>query len=182
MKSANIFLYSSTLQPRQPQPETTPARRAEKFNLQLLLRTRRLRASQTALSFASVWFFSDVYRSFVKFVCSHPPGIMTRRSCAIYATGIVCAHLLILGIALVVAQVFQTMIHSRLKKVSLLLYCLFTFTRFINCFLLPPSPHHLSHRGLSVTAVATGISLVVGVHAGSQDHQYPDLLKLYFLF
>ncbi|MEQ2160911.1 hypothetical protein GOODEAATRI_004354 [Goodea atripinnis] len=41
---------------------------------------------------------------------------MTRRSCAIYATGIVCAHLLIVGIALVVAQVFQTMIHSRLKK------------------------------------------------------------------
>lgn len=50
---------------------------------------------------------------------THPPsGIMTRRSCAIYATGIVCAHLLIVGIALVVAQVFQTMIHSRLKKVS----------------------------------------------------------------
>uniref|UniRef100_A0AAQ4Q919 Scavenger receptor class B, member 2a n=1 Tax=Gasterosteus aculeatus aculeatus TaxID=481459 RepID=A0AAQ4Q919_GASAC len=43
---------------------------------------------------------------------------MTRRSCCIYATGIVCAHLLIVGIALVVAQVFQTMIHSRLKKVS----------------------------------------------------------------
>uniref|UniRef100_G3PKW9 Scavenger receptor class B, member 2a n=1 Tax=Gasterosteus aculeatus aculeatus TaxID=481459 RepID=G3PKW9_GASAC len=41
---------------------------------------------------------------------------MTRRSCCIYATGIVCAHLLIVGIALVVAQVFQTMIHSRLKK------------------------------------------------------------------
>lgn len=43
---------------------------------------------------------------------------MTRRSCAIYATGIVSAHLLIVGIALVVAQVFQTMIHERLKKVS----------------------------------------------------------------
>lgn len=43
---------------------------------------------------------------------------MTRRSCAIYATGIVCAHLLIVGIALLVAQVFQTMIHSRLKQVS----------------------------------------------------------------
>lgn len=45
---------------------------------------------------------------------------MTRRSCAIYATGIVCAHLLILGIALLVAQVFQTMIQERIKKVSLL--------------------------------------------------------------
>lgn len=42
---------------------------------------------------------------------------MTRRSCAIYATGIVCAHLLILGIALLVAQVFQTMIQERIKKV-----------------------------------------------------------------
>lgn len=46
---------------------------------------------------------------------------MTRRSCAIYATGIVCAHLLIVGIALLVAQVFQTMIHSRLKQVRHLL-------------------------------------------------------------
>lgn len=43
---------------------------------------------------------------------------MTRRSCCIYVTGIVSAHLLILGIALVVAQVFQTMIHERLKQVG----------------------------------------------------------------
>uniref|UniRef100_A0A8C9TX57 Lysosome membrane protein 2-like n=1 Tax=Scleropages formosus TaxID=113540 RepID=A0A8C9TX57_SCLFO len=41
---------------------------------------------------------------------------MTRRSCAIYATGIVCAHLLIVGIALLVAQVFQTLVQNRLKK------------------------------------------------------------------
>ncbi|KAL4660455.1 lysosome membrane protein 2-like [Arapaima gigas] len=41
---------------------------------------------------------------------------MTRRSCTIYATGIVCAHLLIVGIALLVAQVFQTLINNRLKK------------------------------------------------------------------
>ncbi|KAL0966208.1 hypothetical protein UPYG_G00292320 [Umbra pygmaea] len=41
---------------------------------------------------------------------------MTRRSCAIYGVGIVCAHLLIIGIGLVVAQVFQTLIHNRLKK------------------------------------------------------------------
>ncbi|MBN3295511.1 SCRB2 protein, partial [Amia calva] len=41
---------------------------------------------------------------------------MTRRSCAIYATGIICAHLLIVGIALVVAQVFPTIIFNRLKK------------------------------------------------------------------
>lgn len=41
-----------------------------------------------------------------------------RRSCAIYAIGIVCAHLLIVGIALMVAQVFQTMIQERIKKVK----------------------------------------------------------------
>uniref|UniRef100_A0A8C9TTQ9 Scavenger receptor class B, member 2a n=1 Tax=Scleropages formosus TaxID=113540 RepID=A0A8C9TTQ9_SCLFO len=41
---------------------------------------------------------------------------MTRRSCTIYATGIVCAHLLIVGIALLVAQVFPTFIYNRLKK------------------------------------------------------------------
>ncbi|XP_069043493.1 lysosome membrane protein 2a isoform X1 [Lepisosteus oculatus] len=41
---------------------------------------------------------------------------MTRRSCAIYGTGIICAHLLIVGIALVVAQVFPTIIFNRLKK------------------------------------------------------------------
>ncbi|XP_046870890.1 lysosome membrane protein 2-like [Hypomesus transpacificus] len=41
---------------------------------------------------------------------------MTRKSCAIYAAGIVCAHLLIIGIGLVVAQVFPTLIHNRLKR------------------------------------------------------------------
>ncbi|XP_067114503.1 lysosome membrane protein 2-like [Osmerus mordax] len=41
---------------------------------------------------------------------------MTRRSCAIYAVGIVCAHLLIIGIGLVVAQVFPTLIRNRLKR------------------------------------------------------------------
>ncbi|XP_030625890.1 lysosome membrane protein 2 [Chanos chanos] len=40
---------------------------------------------------------------------------MTRRSCAMYATAIISAHLLIVGIALVVGQVFQTLIQNRLK-------------------------------------------------------------------
>lgn len=44
--------------------------------------------------------------------------IMTRRSCAIYGVGIVCASLLVIGISLTVAQVFQTLIHNRLKKVN----------------------------------------------------------------
>ncbi|XP_076014573.1 lysosome membrane protein 2-like isoform X2 [Genypterus blacodes] len=41
---------------------------------------------------------------------------MTRRSCAIYAVGIICAHLLVIGIGLVVAQVFRNLMHNRLKK------------------------------------------------------------------
>lgn len=49
---------------------------------------------------------------------------MTRRSCAIYATGIASALFLIVGIVLVVAQFFQTIIHERLKKVSCCLYLL----------------------------------------------------------
>lgn len=49
---------------------------------------------------------------------------MTRRSCAIYATVIVAlivVVILIVGIALAGAQVFKTLIHERLKKVS---FCL----------------------------------------------------------
>lgn len=75
-------------------------------------------------------------------------GIMTRRSCAIYATGIVSAHLLIVGIALVVAQVFQTMIHERLKKVSFRLYVLVSvMSRVISAstFL-----HFVTFRGFNV--------------------------------
>lgn len=49
---------------------------------------------------------------------------MTRRSCAIYLTGALSAQLLILGIALVVSQLFQTLIHGRLKKVNCFLYIL----------------------------------------------------------
>ncbi|KAF7661125.1 hypothetical protein LDENG_00268590 [Lucifuga dentata] len=41
---------------------------------------------------------------------------MTRRSCAIYAVGIICAHLLVIGIGLVVAQVFRNLMHNRLKR------------------------------------------------------------------
>lgn len=49
---------------------------------------------------------------------------MTRRSCAIYATviGALTVVILIVGIALAGAQVFQTLIHERLKKVSFRLY------------------------------------------------------------
>ena len=61
---------------------------------------------------------------------------MARRSCAIYATGIVSAHLLVVGIVLLVAQVFQTMVHSRLKKVRLLALILY-LKRYGSSFVAP---------------------------------------------
>lgn len=71
---------------------------------------------------------------------------MTRRSCAIYATGIISAHLLIVGIALVVAQVFQTMIHSRLKQVTVT-----NTVRFlIFCTFFPSVTHLWGVGGLNV--------------------------------
>ncbi|XP_056274597.1 lysosome membrane protein 2a isoform X2 [Pseudoliparis swirei] len=72
---------------------------------------------------------------------------MTRRSCAIYATGIVCAHLLIVGIALVVAQVFQTMIHTRLKKEITLTENSQMFESWKN----PPPPVYMEYYFFNVT-------------------------------
>ncbi|XP_076006773.1 lysosome membrane protein 2a isoform X2 [Genypterus blacodes] len=72
---------------------------------------------------------------------------MTRRSCAIYATGIVCAHLLIVGIALVVAQVFQTMIHSRLKQEMTLTETSRVFESWKN----PPPPVYMEYYFFNVT-------------------------------
>lgn len=114
---------------------TTPGRRSENFKPSLQPSTTTTTSccccccgGDDELSPSFCTFFERTFE-FKFFFCrgeprertAHPPtSIMTRRSCAIYATGIVCAHLLIVGIALVVAQVFQTMIHSRLKKVSLI--------------------------------------------------------------
>ncbi|KAM8866134.1 lysosome membrane protein 2a [Synchiropus picturatus] len=72
---------------------------------------------------------------------------MTRRSCAIYATGIVCAHLLIVGIALLVAQVFQTMIHSRLKQEITLTEKSQVFESWKN----PPPPVYMEYYFFNVT-------------------------------
>ncbi|XP_010875514.1 lysosome membrane protein 2a isoform X2 [Esox lucius] len=72
---------------------------------------------------------------------------MTRRSCAIYATGIVCAHLLIVGIALVVAQVFQTMIHNRLKKEFTLTEASKVFESWKN----PPTAVYMEYYFFNVT-------------------------------
>ncbi|XP_014026997.1 lysosome membrane protein 2a [Salmo salar] len=72
---------------------------------------------------------------------------MTRRSCVIYATGIVCAHLLIVGITLVVAQVFQTMIHNRLKKELTLTEASQVFESWKN----PPPPVYMEYYFFNVT-------------------------------
>ncbi|RVE67790.1 hypothetical protein OJAV_G00085180 [Oryzias javanicus] len=72
---------------------------------------------------------------------------MTRRSCCIYATGIVSAHLLIVGIALVVAQVFQTMIHNRLKQEITLTEKSQVFESWKN----PPPPVYMEYYFFNVT-------------------------------
>ncbi|TRY95886.1 hypothetical protein DNTS_021409 [Danionella cerebrum] len=72
---------------------------------------------------------------------------MTRRSCAIYATGIACAHLLILGIALLVAQVFQTMIQERIKKEI----TLGENSRVLEGWINPPPPVYMQYFFFNVT-------------------------------
>uniref|UniRef100_A0A8C5CS20 Uncharacterized protein n=1 Tax=Gadus morhua TaxID=8049 RepID=A0A8C5CS20_GADMO len=72
---------------------------------------------------------------------------MARRSCAIYATGIVSAHLLVVGIVLLVAQVFQTMIHSRLKKEITLTEKSQMFESWKN----PPPPVYMEYYFFNVT-------------------------------
>lgn len=72
---------------------------------------------------------------------------MTRRSCAIYATGIVCAHLLIVGIALMVGQVFQTMIQERIKKEITLAQN----SRVLQGWINPPPPVYMQYFFFNVT-------------------------------
>ncbi|KAG9354110.1 hypothetical protein JZ751_012234 [Albula glossodonta] len=72
---------------------------------------------------------------------------MTRRSCAVYATGIVCAHLLIVGIALLVAQVFQTLIQNRLKKEVTLTEGSRVFETWKN----PPPPVYMQYYFFNVS-------------------------------
>ncbi|XP_026858659.2 lysosome membrane protein 2a isoform X2 [Electrophorus electricus] len=72
---------------------------------------------------------------------------MTRRSCAIYATGIVCAHLLIVGIALLVGQVFQTMIQERIKKEITLA----ENSRVLDGWINPPPPVYMQYFFFNIT-------------------------------
>ncbi|XP_013994409.1 lysosome membrane protein 2 [Salmo salar] len=72
---------------------------------------------------------------------------MTRRSCAIYGVGIVCASLLVIGISLTVAQVFQTLIHNRLKKEITLTEGSRVFETWKN----PPPPVFMQYFFFNVT-------------------------------
>ncbi|XP_023684494.2 lysosome membrane protein 2-like [Paramormyrops kingsleyae] len=72
---------------------------------------------------------------------------MTRKSCALYTTGIVCAHLLTVGIGLLLAQVFPTLVHSRLKKEITLTEGSRVFESWKN----PPPPVYMQYYFYNVT-------------------------------
>lgn len=120
-KVPTFLLFSNHLCSRHLAGNTTSRRLGENFKPPAAAAqgTRIPQGSPNTSLFATfIWLVWKLTLTSAKLDRPHLPGIMTRRSCAIYATGIVCAHLLIVGIALLVAQVFQTMIHSRLKQVS----------------------------------------------------------------
>ncbi|KAJ0013015.1 hypothetical protein NQD34_017349 [Periophthalmus magnuspinnatus] len=80
---------------------------------------------------------------------------MTRRSCAIYAVGVICSTLLIVGIGLVVAQVFRTVMHNRLKKEIVLV----EGSRVFESWKRPPPPVYMEFFFFNITnveAVLTG--------------------------
>ncbi|KAL6096736.1 cd36 [Pungitius sinensis] len=72
---------------------------------------------------------------------------MTRRSCAIYAAGIACASLLVVGIGLVVAQVFRTFMHNRLKKEIVLV----EGSRVFESWKSPPPPVYMEYFFFNLT-------------------------------
>ncbi|XP_028457860.1 lysosome membrane protein 2 isoform X2 [Perca flavescens] len=74
---------------------------------------------------------------------------MTRRSCAIYAVGIICASLLFVGIGLVVSQVFRTLMHNRLKKEIVLV----EGSRVFESWKTPPPPVYMEYFFFTVTNV-----------------------------
>ncbi|XP_038590485.1 lysosome membrane protein 2-like isoform X1 [Micropterus salmoides] len=74
---------------------------------------------------------------------------MTRRPCAIYVVGITCAVLLVAGIGLVVAQVFRTIMHNRLKKEIVLV----EGSRVFESWKTPPPPVYMEFFFFNVTNV-----------------------------
>lgn len=74
---------------------------------------------------------------------------MTRRSCAVYVVGIICASLLIIGIGLVVTQVFRTFMHNRLKKEIVLV----EGSRVFESWKRPPPPVYMEFFFFNFTNV-----------------------------
>uniref|UniRef100_UPI0037E9605A lysosome membrane protein 2-like isoform X2 n=1 Tax=Semicossyphus pulcher TaxID=241346 RepID=UPI0037E9605A len=74
---------------------------------------------------------------------------MTRRSWAIYAVGIICASLLVVGIGLFVGQVFRTLMHNRLKKEIVLV----EGSRVFESWKRPPPPVYMEFFFFNVTNV-----------------------------
>lgn len=74
---------------------------------------------------------------------------MTRRSCAIYSVGGICALLLVTGIALMVAQVFRNLMHKRLKKEIVLV----EGSRVFESWKTPPPPVFMEFFFFNVTNV-----------------------------
>uniref|UniRef100_A0A8C6S5M5 Lysosome membrane protein 2-like n=1 Tax=Neogobius melanostomus TaxID=47308 RepID=A0A8C6S5M5_9GOBI len=74
---------------------------------------------------------------------------MGRRSCAICAVGIICSSLLIVGIGLIVTQVFRTMMHNRLKKEIVLV----EGSRVFESWRRPPPPVYMELFFFNMTNV-----------------------------
>uniref|UniRef100_A0A672IG64 Scavenger receptor class B, member 2c n=1 Tax=Salarias fasciatus TaxID=181472 RepID=A0A672IG64_SALFA len=74
---------------------------------------------------------------------------MTRRSCAVYTVGVISAHLLVVGVALMVAQVFRTVMHDRLKKEIVLV----EGSRVFESWKTPPPPVYMEFFFFNVTNV-----------------------------
>ncbi|XP_033978750.1 lysosome membrane protein 2-like isoform X2 [Trematomus bernacchii] len=74
---------------------------------------------------------------------------MTRRSCTLYAVGVICSTLLVVGIGLVVSQVFRTFMHNRLKKEIVLV----EGSRVFESWKSPPPPVYMEYFFFNMTNV-----------------------------
>ncbi|XP_037121326.1 lysosome membrane protein 2-like [Syngnathus acus] len=75
---------------------------------------------------------------------------MTRRSCAIYAVGVISAILIILGISLTASQAFRKLMHNRLKKEIVLV----EGSRVFEPWKRPPPPVYMEYFFFNVTNAA----------------------------
>ncbi|XP_077441939.1 lysosome membrane protein 2-like [Vanacampus margaritifer] len=74
---------------------------------------------------------------------------MTRRSCAIYAVGVISAILLVTGIGLIASQTFRRVMHNRLKKEIVLV----EGSRVFESWKRPPPPVYMEYFFFNVTNV-----------------------------